>query len=277
MFKKFSGRKSFSVFFLSIFAFVFLIQLSAAVVLFLMPQPTRADYTLPLQVPIPTLHGGSKTITFTSTSGTGPIADYVKAIYTYAVGAVGIVAAVVLMIGGLMWITAGGNASNVSEAKAMITASLTGLVLVLVSYLMLNQINPALVSLQAPGVTPPNIAASQTQAPASVCDWVVQTNNPGFGVTGGCFFAGETSDAPAKCTKTMPTSADPNTTYQCCCSWVKDPSSSCHWSTGPVNSQVVVSNDGSDYCQTTETFYTGNDAVERCGTAGHMTFCCCPK
>jgi hypothetical protein len=121
---------------------------------------TNTANSLTLQVPIPTFNGGSATVKFNGT--TGPIANYIKAIYTYAVSAVGIVAAVVLMIGGLMWITAGGNASNVSEAKAMITASLTGLVLVLASYLLLDQINPALINLGTETIIAPSVSQVAT-------------------------------------------------------------------------------------------------------------------
>lgn len=77
---------------------------------------------------------------------TSAIAKYIRTIYKYAIGVVGIVAAVVLMIGGMLWITAAGNADRVSEAKAWIGASLTGLVLTLCSYLILATVNPALVN-----------------------------------------------------------------------------------------------------------------------------------
>lgn len=73
------------------------------------------------------------------------INQYVAGIYNYAIGIVGILAAVVLMFGGLLWLTAGGNATRVGEAKAWIGASLTGLVIALTSYMILYQINPGLV------------------------------------------------------------------------------------------------------------------------------------
>src|SRR3989338_8098402 len=59
------------------------------------------------------------------------------------------------MIGGVLWIVAGGNATRVGEAKAWIGAALTGLVLALTSYLILNTVNPALVNFKTtniPGV-----------------------------------------------------------------------------------------------------------------------------
>jgi hypothetical protein len=72
------------------------------------------------------------------------IGEYIVGIYKYAIGIVGILAAVVMMFGGVRWIMAGGNASAISEAKAWIAAALTGLVLVLSSYTILHYINPSL-------------------------------------------------------------------------------------------------------------------------------------
>ncbi|MCX6796661.1 MAG: pilin [Candidatus Falkowbacteria bacterium] len=75
------------------------------------------------------------------------IAEYIVAIYKYAVGAIGILAVVVMMLGGITWITAGGSPARVGEAKAWITASVVGLVLLLCSYTILYFINPKLTSL----------------------------------------------------------------------------------------------------------------------------------
>jgi hypothetical protein len=137
------------------------------------PQTAQAaSNNMTLQIPIPTLNGGNSVITFNGS--TAPIAQYVKAIYTYAVGAVGIVAAVVLMVGGIMWITAGGNASSVSEAKAMITASLTGLVLAFTSYLLLSQVSPSLVDLQSTIIPAPGAAPAETNCVFS--PWNSSTN-----------------------------------------------------------------------------------------------------
>ena len=74
---------------------------------------------------------------------------YINAIYKYAIGIVGILAAVVLMVGGVIWITAGGNPTRIGEAKAWIGASLTGLVLVLGAYTILKTINPELIALKS--------------------------------------------------------------------------------------------------------------------------------
>jgi len=73
------------------------------------------------------------------------IAEYIAGIYKYAIGIVGILATVVMMIGGVMWMMSGGNASTAGEAKSWITASLTGLIIALSSYMILYQVNPSLV------------------------------------------------------------------------------------------------------------------------------------
>lgn len=74
------------------------------------------------------------------------IANYIIAIYKYAITAIGIIATIVLMIGGIRWLTAGGSPEAVNDAKAWIKASLTGLILMLCSYLLLSIINTNLVN-----------------------------------------------------------------------------------------------------------------------------------
>ncbi len=76
------------------------------------------------------------------------IADYIEAVYKYLIGIVGILATVVMMIGGVIWITAGGNASRIGEAKAWIGGALMGLVLALSSYTILYQINDETVKMK---------------------------------------------------------------------------------------------------------------------------------
>ena len=111
---------------------------------------------LKMQVGIPgaeTGFGPGQTYTF-NTKDTKPIAQYIHSIYKYAIGVVGILATVVMMIGGVMWIMSGGSPERAGEAKAYISASLTGLVLTLCSYLILATVNPALVNFKISSVTP---------------------------------------------------------------------------------------------------------------------------
>lgn len=73
------------------------------------------------------------------------IGEYIAGIYNYAIGIVGILATITIMIGGVIWLTAGGNSSKIGEAKAWIVSSLTGLLIALTSYMVLYQINPEII------------------------------------------------------------------------------------------------------------------------------------
>ncbi len=80
------------------------------------------------------------------------IADYIARIYQYVVGIGGILATVMIIFGGIVYLTAGGNPGRIGEAKEYISNALIGLVLLFTSYLLLQTINPALVRLQMPAV-----------------------------------------------------------------------------------------------------------------------------
>lgn len=72
------------------------------------------------------------------------IAEYIKAAYDYGLGIAGILAALVLMAGGVLWLISGGDASKMGQAKEMIVGSVTGLVILACSYIILVQVNPEL-------------------------------------------------------------------------------------------------------------------------------------
>lgn len=117
-----------NIFFVSIFSILIL------------SKPTYAGITYNTQTP--DLAGSS--ISFGN--NTRPLGEYIKKVYDYGVGITAILATVVLMIGGFQWIIAGGSGEKIGEAKAWITAALSGLVLALSSYMLLNLVNPDLVN-----------------------------------------------------------------------------------------------------------------------------------
>jgi hypothetical protein len=88
---------------------------------------------------------------------TTTIAEYIRSIYKYMLAVVGLLAAVVLMISGVIWLTAGGNTERISQAKNYMTGSLTGLVLMLTSYIILRTVNPNMVEFKISPI--PTIAA----------------------------------------------------------------------------------------------------------------------
>lgn len=77
------------------------------------------------------------------------LADYIAGVYKYAVSIVSIIAIIMIMVGGLRWLTAGGNASAIGSAKETISGAVIGLILLLGSYTVLYTINPNLVNFKA--------------------------------------------------------------------------------------------------------------------------------
>ncbi|MFA5131493.1 MAG: hypothetical protein WC467_03635 [Patescibacteria group bacterium] len=111
----------------------------------------KAIYTPPdLQVKIP----GMEKLSTISCDETGQceipwLGQYVIGIYNYALSIVGILAAIMLMAGGLLWLISAGDASKITQAKELITGSVTGLIILAASFIILVQINPNLVNFNA--------------------------------------------------------------------------------------------------------------------------------
>src|SRR3989339_642107 len=124
------------------FISVFILQMICLIFILSIPLEGQA-LTFEPQVPLP---GVGKTEI--NSGSTSLISQYIRAIYIYAIGIVGIVATVVMMFGGILWIVAGGNASKIGEAKAWIVSSITGLLLALSSYMILYTVNPELVNIK---------------------------------------------------------------------------------------------------------------------------------
>ncbi|MDD5043244.1 MAG: hypothetical protein PHD51_01075 [Patescibacteria group bacterium] len=80
------------------------------------------------------------------------IADYINVIYNYALSIVGIVAVVMIVVGGVIWLTAGGSPDRVKNAKEYIASALIGLFLVFGSWFILNTVNPNLTKLKVPEI-----------------------------------------------------------------------------------------------------------------------------
>ena len=92
------------------------------------------------------------------------IAQYIQIFYRFTVAAVAIIAATMIMYAGISWLTAAGSSQKIGEAKERITAAISGLILAVLSYAILNTINPQLVSLQSPTIAVPEVVTSITKA-----------------------------------------------------------------------------------------------------------------
>src|SRR3989339_655326 len=77
------------------------------------------------------------------------IGEYVSALYNYVLGIVGILAVVVIIFAGGIWLTAGGSPERIKTAQEYIFGAVTGVVLAFGSYLILYTINPDLVRFDA--------------------------------------------------------------------------------------------------------------------------------
>ncbi|TAK05340.1 hypothetical protein EPO33_05255 [Patescibacteria group bacterium] len=106
-----------------------------------------------LQLPIPTLPSFSTLVV----QGEGGnryvdipfVAEYILAIYRFSIGVIVTFAMVMIVIGGIRWVTAAGNASTIGAARDTIIRAIMGLLLALGSYTILYLINPELVNFRS--------------------------------------------------------------------------------------------------------------------------------
>lgn len=72
---------------------------------------------------------------------------YINTIYTWLLPAASLIAVVMLMIGGLQYVLSRGKSKYIEKAKTRITNAITGLVLLLAVFVILNLIDPRLTAL----------------------------------------------------------------------------------------------------------------------------------
>lgn len=117
-------------------------------------QPRLAIPDPKLNIPFGNLDEALKSPTVETIDGTKYLvipwlALYIGELYKYALGIVTLIAVLMIMVGGIVWLTAGGNQERVANAKKYISGSLIGLALALFSYTILRTINPALIKFES--------------------------------------------------------------------------------------------------------------------------------
>ncbi|MEK7632853.1 MAG: hypothetical protein AAB473_03605 [Patescibacteria group bacterium] len=117
---------------------------------------TKADFLVPnLNVQIPGFSGFSTPTS--STSGgyvsVNFLAEYVSALYGWALAAGALVAVVMMMLGGLQYVMSRGKNTYIEKAKTRITNAITGLVLLLAAYNIAFLIDPNTTILKSLNVT----------------------------------------------------------------------------------------------------------------------------
>lgn len=80
------------------------------------------------------------------------IGVFIKYMYRYTIWVAGILAAAMIVVAGFQWAASGGNSDSISSAKKRIAGAVAGLVLLSLSYTVLNTINPYLVNFRLPQV-----------------------------------------------------------------------------------------------------------------------------
>jgi hypothetical protein len=110
-------------------------------------------FTIPeFQIPIPTIELSDPKCTVNDDGSyyceVPWIGEYIIGLYNYGLSIAGILAAIMLMAGGIIWLISGGDASKVTQAKELIIGSVTGLIILASSYILLTQINPDLTTLK---------------------------------------------------------------------------------------------------------------------------------
>lgn len=159
-----------------IFAVVAMVTLTGRLVLAQNPLTTLKDaaekpITYTPEVAIPGLFDSATTINNDS------IGNYIRAIYIYFIWTVGIVATFMLVYGAVRWIAAAGNTARIKDARDTMTNSIIGLIIALTSYALLYVINPQLLNLSLPSVSPINSTALAQNEIVGLCDPALTKSN----------------------------------------------------------------------------------------------------
>lgn len=88
------------------------------------------------------------------------LVDYIRYIYLFSLGVVGLAAFGAMVYGGSLYMASGAKPALQGEAKEWFKGAIGGLILALASFLILSTINPNLVKLEAPKLP-------EVQTPAS--------------------------------------------------------------------------------------------------------------
>lgn len=96
------------------------------------------------------------------------LVTYIEALYNFVIGSIGLLATVMIMYAGFLWMTARGNAEQVGKAKKYMAGAVSGIILALSAYLILNVINPDLTKINSLSPqSPPTIVSPPTKAGVS--------------------------------------------------------------------------------------------------------------
>ena len=106
---------------------------------------TVAMFALTVVPALAQLDTGLNYGTFTGL-GTNDLREGVMNIVRVLLGFLGIIAIVVMLYGGFVWLTSGGNEEKVGQAKKVISAGILGLVIIFISFAIATFVIEQLIS-----------------------------------------------------------------------------------------------------------------------------------
>lgn len=132
------------------FATFLVMAMSAVVPLSVHAQGAAA---VPAAQPTKTINEGDLGIQYGAATGLGAtdVRVTIAQIIKVAMGLLGIIAVVIILIGGFTWMTAGGNEEKVGEAKKWIFSGIIGLAIILSAYAIANFVVSSLVTATTSG------------------------------------------------------------------------------------------------------------------------------
>jgi len=101
-----------------------------------------------LEIKYPKLLGMENRLTSKSS-----LSDYLSYLYYFAINIIGIAAFVIVVVGGISYLTAAGSLEKTRKAQKQLIGGSTGLLIVLGTFLILRTINPQLLVLQEPNIS----------------------------------------------------------------------------------------------------------------------------
>lgn len=115
-------------------------------------------------------------ISFGGKNSFSNIGDFIQFIYKYGFVIASVVAVLMVITGGAMWIFSGGNSDTITGAKKKIGGAMMGLILLALSYSILNLVNPYLVNMRLPdiwaineaGLAPPTCDKVESKATSTL-------------------------------------------------------------------------------------------------------------
>lgn len=86
-------------------------------------------------------------------SGSISLSMYLVGLYNFLVSIVGIIAVMMMIVGGLRYITAGGSSTAIGDAKDIISSAVYGLIIAIFAWVIVAAINPDVLYIKKPGLS----------------------------------------------------------------------------------------------------------------------------